>query len=274
MKIKYDADKLWQYINDFYKISGISITITGANRERIINPVAKTQEFCLLLQKNNACGCLNSDDKIISKCLKTGKPTMHICHAGLLDAALPIIVEDEVVGYITMGQVRISEDFSSVKDRLPKELHPQLELLWRKLPICSVSKMESAVRIANALITKIITENMIEITTEEFSILVSKYIEENLTDDLSIEKLCHHFNVSKNRLYECFHLCFNQTINGYITGKRIEKSVSLLMDEKLSIEEVAKESGFSDVSYFYKVFKKETGQTPKSYRLTYLKQAE
>ncbi|MBQ4145317.1 MAG: helix-turn-helix transcriptional regulator, partial [Clostridia bacterium] len=80
--------------------------------------------------------------------------------------------------------------------------------------------------------------------------------------------------VSNNRLYECFHLCFNQTINGYITGKRIEKSVSLLMDEKLSIEEVAKESGFSDVSYFYKVFKKETGQTPKSYRLTYLKQAE
>ena len=265
MKIKYNADKLWQHISDFYEISGIAITISGANREEIIAQKVKRQEFCKLLQQQDRCKCIDSDNEILTKCHKTGEPAMHICHAGLLDATLPIIVENEVVGYITMGQVRASEDFSSVENRLPENLRPQLKELWKELPLCSVSKMESAVRIANAIVTKIVKENMIEITTEEFSILVSKYIEENLTGDLSVEKLCQQFNVSKNRLYECFHLCFNQTVNEYIINVRIKKAISLLLEGKLSVEEIANESGFSEVSYFYKVFKKETGLTPKRY---------
>lgn len=265
MKIKYDADKLWQHISDFYEISGIPITISGANREEIISQKVKRQEFCQLLQLQDRCKCISSDDEILTKCNNTGEPAMHICHAGLLDAALPIVVENEVVGYITMGQVRASEDFSSVKNRLPENLRPQLETLWHKLPLCSISKMESAVRIANTIVTKIVKENMIEIATEEFSILISKYIEDNLTGDLSVEKLCQQFNVSKNRLYECFHLCFNQTVNEYIINARIKKASALLLEGKLSVEEISRKSGFSEVSYFYKVFKKETGQTPKRY---------
>ena len=191
---------------------------------------------------------------------------MRLCHAGLLDATLPIIAEDEIVGYISMGQVRTCEDFSSIASKLPPELIPQLEECWNNLPLCNIQKMESTVRIVNAIITKIVKENMIEITTEELSILASKYIDAHLTEDLSVEKLCRYFNISKNRLYECFHLCFNSTVNEYIIKKKIQKSIELLSNDALSADDIAKESGFSDASYFYKVFKKETGETPKSYK--------
>lgn len=266
MKIKYDADKLWQLISDFYEISGISITIVGKNRERVTNQVVKRQEFCCLLQEKYTGLCANSDTEIITRCNKTGTPAMHICHAGLLDATLPIIVEDEIVGYITMGQVRTNEDFSSIASKLPRELLGELEPLWEKLPLCTPLQMESAIRIVNAIITKIVKENMIEITTEELSILASKYIEENIAGDLSVEKLCRYFNVSKNRLYECFHLCFNMTVNNYIIKTRLKKAVMLLKNNELSIDEIAKQTGFSEASYFYKVFKKEMGETVKSYR--------
>lgn len=268
MKIKYDAEKLFQLISDFYRISGISITIIGKKRERVTHYIVDRQEFCCRLQENYSCLCKNSDTQIIEECNKTRKPAMHVCHAGLLDATLPIIVEDEVVGYITMGQVRKCTDYASIEKRIPQELRAELKEHFYKLPLCSEDQLESAIRIVNAIITKIVKENMIEITTEELSILAEKYIEENLAEDLSVEKLCRHLNISKNRLYECFHLCFNSTVNEYIVKKRVEKAIDLLENSELSIDEVAKETGFSDSSYFYRVFKKETGKTPKNFKKT------
>jgi len=266
MKIKYDAEKLYQMISDFYNISGISITILGKDRERVTNHIVKQQEFCMLMQKTHHCLCTDSDSQIITQCRKTKKPAFHTCHAGLFDASLPVIVDDEVVGYITLGQVRKNDDFSSIVKHLPKELVPHLEPLYKKLPLYNSAQMESVIRIVNAIITQIVKENMIEITTEELSILAAKYIDENLGEDLSVDNLCHHLNVSRNRLYQCFHQCFNLTVNEYITKKRIKKAIGLLKNPALSIDEVSKQAGFSEASYFYKVLKKETGKSPKFFR--------
>ncbi len=269
MKIRYDADSLYELISDFYKISGISISIVGKNRERVTNYTVKRQDFCNLMQKTHIHLCHRCDSEIIAQCEKTRKPALHTCHAGLFDAALPIIVEGEIVGYVTIGQVRRNESFSSVATKLPTELIDELEAHYYKLPIFDNAQMESAIRIVNAIITQIVKENMIEITTEELSILAAKYIDEHICEELSVEKLCHHLNISKNRLYQCMRQCFDLTVNGYITKRRIEKATELLNDPELSVKAIAKEVGFSETPYFYKVFKKETGKTPRSFKQKY-----
>ena len=48
----------------------------------------------------------------------------------------------------------------------------------------------------------------------------------------------------------------------YITRKRIERAELLLLTENLPVKEVAFELGFSDLSYFIRLFKKVTGKTP------------
>ena len=45
----------------------------------------------------------------------------------------------------------------------------------------------------------------------------------------------------------------------YLIGKRIQKAKELLLDDKLSIEEVAEKVGYNDYFYFLKSFKKNTG---------------
>jgi AraC-like DNA-binding protein len=50
---------------------------------------------------------------------------------------------------------------------------------------------------------------------------------------------------------------------------RIEKSKKLLTENSISISAIALQCGFKDQSYFTKVFKKETGTSPKKYRNNY-----
>ena len=78
------------------------------------------------------------------------------------------------------------------------------------------------------------------------------------------------FNVreklSRRQFDELFKKRFHKTPARYIMLEKIEYAKQLLQMPHLSIMEVAERCGFSDVYYFSKVFKKETGTTPTSFR--------
>ncbi len=145
-------------------------------------------------------------------------------------------------------------------------MHSSLRECYSQQPLYSLKQMESATRIASAMITRIIEEEMILITSEELAILAVEYIEENLNGNLSVDILCNYFSVSKNRLYHCFRQYYDNTVSGYVTQKRMEKAIELLEKTKDPVEVIAEQVGFNDSSYFYRVFKKATGKTPITYR--------
>ena len=266
MNIQYDLDRLNEIINDFCNVTGLSITLLDASYNDITKNACSKQNFCTLIQKCNAHICLKSDEKILKKCAQTKEAAIHICDAGLLDAALPVIINEEIVGYIIMGQVRHNDEFFSAKNNLPEKLIPLLRDYYDNLPVYSYAQIKSALKITSAIITKMVSEKMIVMTTKELASISSSYIDAHLGDNLSLVVLCQKLNVSKNRLYKCFHQYFNCTISEYITRKRVEKASELLLNTDLPLSEVAEKTGFNDYSYFFKVFKKSTGCTPLEFR--------
>jgi len=48
----------------------------------------------------------------------------------------------------------------------------------------------------------------------------------------------------------------------YLTGRRIERAKSLLVERKLSVTEIGLDVGFSETSSFTSAFRKFTGETP------------
>ena len=57
-----------------------------------------------------------------------------------------------------------------------------------------------------------------------------------------------------------------ETINDYLTKIRIEKAKELLLDSRNKIYDISTSVGYSDSSYFSKLFKKYTGLNPSEYR--------
>ena len=68
--------------------------------------------------------------------------------------------------------------------------------------------------------------------------------------------------VTSRRFGELFRHAFATTPNRYLITRRIERAKELLAAEGVSVTEVAELCGFSDVYYFSKVFKRETGMAP------------
>ena len=72
--------------------------------------------------------------------------------------------------------------------------------------------------------------------------------------------------LNPNYLSRLFKREMNTSINSYLIDKRIDKAKSLLEHSDMPVHAVSMEVGYNNFSYFTKLFREKTGQTPNEYR--------
>ncbi len=100
-----------------------------------------------------------------------------------------------------------------------------------------------------------------DIEYDENIAAILDYINENISDELSIDNLAISFYMSKYYLMHEFKRQTGYTIHNYIIQKRLIMSDSLIKKGK-SITQVCAECGFGDYSSFFRAFKKRFGLSP------------
>lgn len=99
---------------------------------------------------------------------------------------------------------------------------------------------------------------------------VKLYIKNNLSDpELGRATIAEAVHISPDYLSFIFHKEEGEVLSSYITTLRINAAKKLLLGSGASSNEIAEKTGFSNVSYFHKQFKKITGFTPNAYRAKY-----
>lgn len=97
------------------------------------------------------------------------------------------------------------------------------------------------------------------------------YIEQNFTQNISIDMLAKMCNMSSSRFFPAFKNTVGLTPIEYIQNHRINHAIALLLNNHtLSIENISDICGFESSSYFRRVFKKITGKSPREYRKSLL----
>lgn len=92
---------------------------------------------------------------------------------------------------------------------------------------------------------------------------VLQVIEKNLSDELfGVDKLCKEIGVSERQVQRKLKAITNKSPNQLISSVRLHRAKELLFNNTLNIAEIAFQAGFSNPSYFSKVFKKEFGSSP------------
>ena len=91
-------------------------------------------------------------------------------------------------------------------------------------------------------------------------------IDSDLSADLTLSSLASNQSISAGYLSTVFKKETQKNVSQYIKEKRIDQAKHLLSTTHLQIQTVALHCGIMDVQYFSKIFRKETGKTPKEYR--------
>jgi AraC family transcriptional regulator len=95
---------------------------------------------------------------------------------------------------------------------------------------------------------------------------VAQYIEEHLSEDISLATLAELARLSTFHFVRAFKQSFGLPPHRYLSSLRMERAKSLLADPAMSVTQVGFNLGFSETSSFTTTFRKHTGLTPTAYR--------
>lgn len=95
---------------------------------------------------------------------------------------------------------------------------------------------------------------------------VFEYIEENYAEKITGQYLAGLINMSHYHFCHIFKQTTDKTITDYINSIRINKSIDLLFNTNMNITEISLATGFSDINYFIRLFKRHIGLPPSAFR--------
>ena len=95
---------------------------------------------------------------------------------------------------------------------------------------------------------------------------VKEFIEINFREELSIKDLSNIAALESNYLIRKFKNRYKTTPINYQIELKINAAKTLLQTTDFQIKKIAHETGFNDIYYFSRQFKKHTGMTPTQFR--------
>lgn len=95
---------------------------------------------------------------------------------------------------------------------------------------------------------------------------VIEYIDENYSEQHSVEEMAHLANLSPYYFCRLFKSATGKSLVQYINDLRIEKAHYLLLNTDMNITEIALQTGFTNVNYFSRYYKNSKNISPSTMR--------
>ena len=99
--------------------------------------------------------------------------------------------------------------------------------------------------------------------------LIIKYVENNYANAISIEEMSELCGFSQSHFMKFFKSNMDVSFIEYLNNYRITMASRLLISSTSSILAISLESGFDNLSYFNRLFKKRYNMTPSEFRKMY-----
>lgn len=95
--------------------------------------------------------------------------------------------------------------------------------------------------------------------------MCEKIIKERYNQKLTVSNIAEEIGISESYLHRIFHIVKGISINDYINKFRIDLAQKLIIDKKITLNDLSNNVGFSDPAYMSRVFKKYTGKSYRDY---------
>ncbi|KRE69762.1 response regulator transcription factor [Paenibacillus sp. Soil750] len=165
----------------------------------------------------------------------------------------------------------IFNDLISIVNRVCKELQVEIAKVYNNRPPAEAIQTFESIDEARQwfhLVFERLYEALSEKGEKYESLHVNNailYIDKQYSEDITLESVAQYLKISKVYLSKIFKAHVGVGFMEYLTEMKLKKVSVLLKEGSQDLREIAISSGFHNYPYFFKVFKKRYGVTPKQY---------
>ncbi len=221
--------------------------------------------------------CTRCDARWVrQRLLSKPTPFYKRCHAGVIEAVLPILRHERLAGVMFIGlfkppplsapdMILVDPDADEKTPRAPRE-----QRLLASLPLFDLQRAGDMIALAVPLAKRLeslaaspSTADGADLSTKE---RIENFIDRSFKRHLYLADLAKHLGLSQSRTTQLMRAHFHKTFPELLAERRIGHAKRLLAESFLKMETIAEECGFHDVAYFFRVFKAHAQTTPARHR--------
>ncbi len=268
-----DAERIEEMMRSVYTLTGFRFVLFDAEFNKVLAYPAEDCSFCKLMKgcAKTRRKCRYADRRSFEVCNQTGGSVTYTCHAGLIEAVVPLQESGNNIGYLMFGQVTDNADKTPLLQAIDGWTACGIDKQKLADAVAEVSykspeEIHAAVQILEACTSYILYRELILPQSSKYIEAAKSYIEQHLGEMLDTDRLCDELGIGRTKLYEIFKTELGTGVSQYILRRRMHRAKKLLRTTELPIREIADMVGFADYNYFGRVFKKTYGRSAKSYR--------
>lgn len=160
---------LWESVQDqIARLTGTAIITIDFKGNPITKHSCRT-EFCSVIRENPIFRkrCFRCDALAGLEAVRLERPYIYLCHCGIVDVAVPVLVGDRYLGAVMFGQVRIPNNDTDAKvERLVNEIssfHAESEEvrqdlleMYNRLPEMEYARIVQIAELLSSMVTYIV----------------------------------------------------------------------------------------------------------------------
>jgi ligand-binding sensor protein len=221
MKLKdiIDIDLLQKVQDSFAEATGLA-TITVDFRGNPMTEYSNFSPFCNKIRENKELynNCLQCDAFGGLEAARRETFFMYRCHTGLVDAAVPIMVEGQLIGSVMIGQAKLAEnDTNRLRYIINEASHWKedqeiLDILAQQ-PLISYEKITAAAKMMFHVINNMVGKDVIQYAQEQLRAKDQQLIEQmKVQADLEKSLFDHKLLLNPNFLFDVINTMYSTAI--------------------------------------------------------------
>lgn len=257
-------------LTELHKITGFRVSLHAPDYTEIAAYPEHIYGFCKEIQASpeEYCRCVECDKEACRRALEIGSTHIYKCRYGFTEAVSPLYNFGTLTGFLMMGQVYENPASKEKQIRALRKLgiaDAEAKRITDESPAVNPTMVSSYVKIMTICAQYITLSNALPGDNPTPPQIAKRYIYDHIGEKLGIRDICREIGCSKSTLMAAFKREFGTTVNAFITDARLEEAIKMLTAGEKSIGEISQATGFSDQSYFSKVFSIKYGIPPSEY---------
>lgn len=266
-----NREEIVTVLRELNKVTGFRVSLHGEDYGEIAAYPDEPQPFCAYVNRDpdEHRMCVNCDREACEKALEAKETYTYKCRYGLTESVSPLYNFGTLTGYLMIGQTVESEaDREKVYGHMLSMCKnaEQAKRTVESLPVINGDMVQSYAKIMTICAQYLTLSNAMPSAKPSVAELAKKYIHDNFARKIGIADVCNHLRCSKSTLLSTFKSKYGITLNNYLTSVRLDAARGFLERSEKNINEISAATGFTDQSYFSKVFSREYGIPPSEYR--------
>ncbi len=222
--------------------------------------------YCRYLQKLYGHGaCLDLDKTKRREATAQSRMICYECYGGLVEAIKPVIYEGRLMGYVAIGQFRVSRTMPEriIADSARTPYAADMATAFNELPVVPKARIDHILGLFSILVDYIVAQHMVSQRTTSAYERMRDYLQAHINEDISVMDLAGLIRRSRSTVHHLFVTYAGRSFKQTLIEIRLKRAAEMLRAHPaMTVKDVALAVGYQDALYFSRLFKKHYGVAP------------